>query len=48
MIPIGRMGLPSELKGVALLLGSKASSFLTGQTLIIDGGATLAGPGVQS
>jgi NAD(P)-dependent dehydrogenase (short-subunit alcohol dehydrogenase family) len=48
MIPIGRMGLPSELKGVALLLGSKASSFLTGQTLVVDGGATLAGPGVQS
>jgi NAD(P)-dependent dehydrogenase (short-subunit alcohol dehydrogenase family) len=48
MIPIGRMGLPSELKGVALLLGSKASSFLTGQTLVIDGGATLAGPGVQN
>jgi NAD(P)-dependent dehydrogenase (short-subunit alcohol dehydrogenase family) len=48
MIPIGRMGSPSELKGVALLLGSKASSFLTGQTLVIDGGATLAGPGVQS
>jgi len=48
MIPVGRMGTPSELKGVALLLGSKASSFLTGQTLVIDGGATLAGPGVQS
>jgi len=47
MIPLGRMGIPSELKGVALLLGSPASSFLTGQTLVVDGGATLAGPGVQ-
>jgi NAD(P)-dependent dehydrogenase (short-subunit alcohol dehydrogenase family) len=48
MIPVGRMGMPSELKGVALLLGSKASSLLTGQTLVIDGGAMLAGPGVQN
>jgi NAD(P)-dependent dehydrogenase (short-subunit alcohol dehydrogenase family) len=48
MIPVGRMGTPDELKGVALLLGSSASSFLTGQTLVVDGGATLAGPGVQS
>jgi NAD(P)-dependent dehydrogenase (short-subunit alcohol dehydrogenase family) len=47
MIPVGRMGTPSELKGAALLLGSAASSFLTGQTLVVDGGATLAGPGVQ-
>jgi NAD(P)-dependent dehydrogenase (short-subunit alcohol dehydrogenase family) len=48
MIPAGRMGNPDELKGLALLLGSPASSFLTGQTVVIDGGATLAGPGVQS
>jgi NAD(P)-dependent dehydrogenase (short-subunit alcohol dehydrogenase family) len=48
MIPLGRMGTPAELKGLALLLASPASSFITGFTHVIDGGATLAGPGVQS
>ena len=41
-------GLPSELKGLVLLLASPASSFMTGGAYLIDGGATLAGPGVQS
>jgi NAD(P)-dependent dehydrogenase (short-subunit alcohol dehydrogenase family) len=47
VIPLGRMGSPSELRGLALLLASSASSFITGATYVIDGGATLAGPGVQ-
>jgi NAD(P)-dependent dehydrogenase (short-subunit alcohol dehydrogenase family) len=46
MIPMGRMGTPAELKGLALLLASPASSFITGFTHVIDGGATIAGPGV--
>jgi NAD(P)-dependent dehydrogenase (short-subunit alcohol dehydrogenase family) len=46
VIPLGRMGEPSELKGLALLLASPASSFVTGAVHVIDGGATLAGPGV--
>jgi NAD(P)-dependent dehydrogenase (short-subunit alcohol dehydrogenase family) len=38
-IPIGRMGEPEEIKGLALLLASKASSFITGGIYQIDGGA---------
>jgi len=37
-VPMGRLGEPDELKGVALLLASRASSFMTGSTIIIDGG----------
>lgn len=40
MIPAGRMGEPADLDGVVLLLASSASSYLTGQTLVIDGGYT--------
>ncbi|MGE5289470.1 MAG: SDR family NAD(P)-dependent oxidoreductase [Micromonosporaceae bacterium] len=38
-IPMGRMGDPAELKGLALLLASPASSFITGAVVPIDGGA---------
>ena len=30
VIPLGRMGDPSEIRGLALLLASKAGSFMTG------------------
>ena len=39
-IPAGRMGEPADLDGLALLLASSSSSYLTGQTLVIDGGYT--------
>ncbi|KAH9478795.1 Short chain dehydrogenases/reductase notP' [Psilocybe cubensis] len=36
--PLGRLGSPDELRGVALFLASDASTFCTGSDLIIDGG----------
>jgi NAD(P)-dependent dehydrogenase (short-subunit alcohol dehydrogenase family) len=41
MIPLGRFSRPEDLVGVTLFLASKASDYLTGQTIIVDGGFTL-------
>lgn len=40
--PLGRIGAPEEIAGGALYLCSDAASFVTGHTLVIDGGLTLA------
>lgn len=39
-IPLGRMGQPSDLHGLALFLASSTSGYLTGQDILIDGGYT--------
>jgi NAD(P)-dependent dehydrogenase (short-subunit alcohol dehydrogenase family) len=39
-VPMGRLGQPDEIKGLALLLASPAGSFITGTVIPIDGGAT--------
>jgi NAD(P)-dependent dehydrogenase (short-subunit alcohol dehydrogenase family) len=38
MTAVGRWGEPSELVGPALLLASDAGSYITGETLVVDGG----------
>lgn len=40
LIPLKRMGNPKEMNGLITLLASDASSYLTGQTIAIDGGKT--------
>ena len=36
--PLGRIGTVDEVIGAAILLASKAGSFITGQVIIMDGG----------
>jgi NAD(P)-dependent dehydrogenase (short-subunit alcohol dehydrogenase family) len=45
VIPLGRPGVAADLAGAVVLLASEAGSYITGQTIVIDGGWT-AGAGV--
>ena len=40
-IPLRRMGTPEDMAGAALFLASPLSAYITGQTLVVDGGLTL-------
>ena len=40
--PIPRVGAVGELKGVAVFLAADASSYITGQVIVVDGGRTIA------
>lgn len=37
-IPLGRMGQPADLKGVAVYLASDAAAYATGEVVVVDGG----------
>ena len=41
--PLGRIGEPDEIAGAAVFLAAPAGRFMTGQTIVIDGGVTAAG-----
>jgi NAD(P)-dependent dehydrogenase (short-subunit alcohol dehydrogenase family) len=41
-VPMGRVGAEGELKGVAVFLAAPASSYITGHTIVVDGGGTIA------
>ena len=40
--PLRRIGEPDEIAGAAIMLASQAGSFMTGQTIVVDGGVTIA------
>src|SRR5271166_7140669 len=40
--PLRRLAEPEDIAGVALMLASRAGAFITGQTIIVDGGTTIA------
>lgn len=41
--PLGRIGEPDDIAGAAVFLAARSGRFVTGQTIVIDGGATIAG-----
>ena len=41
-IPAGRIGADHDMAGVAIYLASRAGDYVVGQTIVVDGGATLA------
>lgn len=41
--PMRRMGVSEDIAGAAVFLASRAGAYVTGQTLVIDGGSTISG-----
>jgi NAD(P)-dependent dehydrogenase (short-subunit alcohol dehydrogenase family) len=44
-IPLGRFGRPEDVAAAALFLASADADYITGQTIVVDGGQTLGIPG---
>jgi NAD(P)-dependent dehydrogenase (short-subunit alcohol dehydrogenase family) len=42
--PMKRLGVPDDVAGAALFLASEAASWMTGEVIIVDGGALVGGP----
>lgn len=42
--PVRRIGMPDDIGGVAVFLASRAAAYITGQTLVVDGGITVREP----
>ena len=42
--PVRRIGQPEDIGGVAVFLASRAAAYVTGQTLVVDGGITVKEP----
>ena len=41
LTPLGRIGMPKDISGVAHFLASEAANFITGQLIVVDGGETI-------
>jgi 3-oxoacyl-[acyl-carrier protein] reductase len=41
MIPLGRLGTPRDVANAALFLASDDAEYITGTTIVVDGGQTL-------
>jgi len=46
-LPLGRPGFPADIANAALWLASRESSWVTGQTFVVDGGLTAGQPWSQ-
>ena len=46
-LPAGRLGVPEDIAGPVAFLLSDDAHWMTGQTLVVDGGAPIVGAGLQ-
>ena len=45
--PVGRIGEPEDIADVVVFLCSDMARFITGQNIVVDGGMTLHGSGID-